>query len=77
MDGIHKVKRVVVAVIGGTVLLIGLLAVFLPFVPAFIIIPAGFAILATQFLWARRWLKKTKRMIREQLPKNGEKRADR
>jgi hypothetical protein len=29
--------------------------------PAFIFIPAGLAILATEFAWAERWLEKVKR----------------
>ena len=38
---------------GGTVLAIGVALLVLPG-PAFIIIPAGLAILATEFVWARR-----------------------
>ena len=48
-------RRVVIAVIGTTVLLIGLVLLVLPG-PAFIVIPSGLAILATEFAWARRWL---------------------
>lgn len=53
-------RRVIVAVVGGTVVLIGVLLGPLPFVPAIVIIPAGLAILATEFIWARRLLKKVK-----------------
>lgn len=53
-------RRVVVAVIGGTVVLLGLLLGPLPFVPAIIIVPLGLAILATEFVWAQRLLKKVK-----------------
>jgi tellurite resistance protein TerC len=52
-----QVKRIIIAAIGFTVLLIGLLLVVLPG-PALIIIPVGLGILATQFVWARRLLKK-------------------
>lgn len=42
-------------VIGGTVLLIGVALLVLPG-PAFIVIPLGLAILATEFRWARNLL---------------------
>ena len=54
-------KRIVVAVIGGTVTLIGIALIVLPG-PAFIVIPIGLSILATEFLWAKRWLNKVRRM---------------
>jgi len=53
-------KRIVVAVAGGTVTLIGIALIVLPG-PAFIVIPIGLSILATEFLWARRFLKKARR----------------
>lgn len=52
-------RQVVVAVIGGTVVLFGIALLVLPG-PAFIVIPAGMAILATEFAWARRVLKRMK-----------------
>jgi tellurite resistance protein TerC len=52
-------KRIVVAVIGGTVTLIGIALLVLPG-PAFIVIPIGLSILATEFVWAKRWLKKAR-----------------
>jgi tellurite resistance protein TerC len=54
-------RRIVIALIGGTVLLIGLAMVVLPG-PALVVIPAGLAILGLEFAWARRWLAK----VREQ-----------
>jgi tellurite resistance protein TerC len=54
-------KRIVVAVIGGTVTLIGIALIVLPG-PAFIVIPIGLAILATEFLWAKRWLRKARKL---------------
>jgi len=56
------IKRVVVAVLGGTILVFGLALLVLPG-PAFLVIPLGLAVLATQFVWARRWLKRTKGMV--------------
>ena len=58
---IRTAKKIVIAVIGGTVTLIGIALIFLPG-PAFIVIPIGLSILATEFLWARRWLQKIRQM---------------
>jgi len=56
-----SVKRLVVTVIGGTILVIGLMLLVLPG-PAFLVIPLGLAVLATEYVWARRWLKRAKNM---------------
>ena len=61
LENIKVVKRVVVSVVGATVLLIGVALLILPG-PAFIVIPVGLAILATEYAWARRWLKKARQM---------------
>jgi len=58
------VRRVVVFILGMSVVIVGLLMVFLPG-PATVVIPAGLAILATEFLWARRWLNYMKRRARD------------
>lgn len=50
-----QAKRAVIAIVGGTVLLIGIALVVLPG-PAFVVIPVGLAILASEFLWARKLL---------------------
>ncbi|QEM70178.1 hypothetical protein FO488_09055 [Geobacter sp. FeAm09] len=50
-----KLKRMVVAVMGITVLVIGIAMIILPG-PAIVVIPAALAILATEFAWARRLL---------------------
>jgi len=52
-------KRIVVAIVGFTVLLLGVVMIVLPG-PAFIIIPLGLAILATEFVWAQKLLTKAK-----------------
>ncbi len=49
-------RRLVVSVMGGTIVLIGIALLVLPG-PAIIVIPVGLAILATEFAWARRWLR--------------------
>ncbi len=65
-------KRVCVAVIGGTVLIIGILMIVLPG-PAIIVIPIGLGILAIEFAWARHWLQK----IRDKMPQSAQKHIDR
>ena len=50
-------RRIVVAVIGSSVLLIGVAMVLLPG-PAIIVIPLGLGILGLEFAWARFWLRK-------------------
>jgi tellurite resistance protein TerC len=50
-------RRLVVAVIGGSVLLIGIAMVVLPG-PAILIVPFGLGILGLEFAWARFWLRK-------------------
>jgi uncharacterized protein (TIGR02611 family) len=62
------VRRIVVAVLGGTVLLFGALLIVLPG-PAFLVIPAGLAILATEFAWARLWLRRARRAVRARMPR--------
>lgn len=49
------IKRIVIAVAGFTVLLIGVAMIVLPG-PAIVVIPAGLAILAVEFAWAKRLL---------------------
>src|SRR5713226_2097728 len=48
----QRIKRIVVTVVGGTVLALGIALIVLPG-PAFIVIPGGLAILAIEFAWAR------------------------
>jgi len=52
-------RRIVVIVVGGTVLLAGLVMVVTPG-PAVVVVPLGLSILAIEFVWARRWLRKLK-----------------
>ncbi|MGH8093545.1 MAG: PGPGW domain-containing protein [Chthoniobacterales bacterium] len=52
-----RVRKLIVAVIGGTVLLFGLALVVLPG-PAVVAVPLGLAILATEFAWARRLIRR-------------------
>ncbi len=50
-------RRIVVAMIGGTILLIGIAMVILPG-PAIIVIPVGLGVLGLEFAFARHWLRK-------------------
>ena len=45
-------RKLAVLVLGGFVLLVGIAMILLPG-PAILVIPAGLAILATEFAWAR------------------------
>lgn len=65
---IRYARRVAVAIIGTTVLMIGIVLLVTPG-PAFVVIPVGLAILATEFAWARHWL----RIIRDSADKGAEK----
>ena len=49
------IRKVLVALMGGTLLLAGVAMLVLPG-PAIVVIPAALAILAIEFVWARRWL---------------------
>jgi uncharacterized protein (TIGR02611 family) len=66
----RSVRRVIIGVIGGTVLLIGLVMVVAPG-PAFLVLPLGLAILALEFLWARLWLRKIKRTAGRLMKRGG------
>ncbi len=65
---IRHAYRIVVLFVGMTVLLIGVALLVLPG-PAIVVIPIGLAILATEFAWARRWL----RIIRRTAEQGAEK----
>jgi hypothetical protein len=60
-NGIRAARRLVVGVIGATVLLGGLALLVLPG-PAFVVIPLGLGILAIEFEWARRWLRRAREL---------------
>lgn len=56
---IRKVKRLIIAVIGFTVLAIGIALIVLPG-PAIVVLPIGLGILASEFVWAKTLLKHAK-----------------
>jgi tellurite resistance protein TerC len=52
-------KRIALTLLGSAVLLVGVAMLVLPG-PAFVVIPAGLAILGLEYGWARAWLARVK-----------------
>jgi len=67
---IGQAKRLIVMVVGFTVLGAGVAMIALPG-PAVVVIPVGLAILATEFIWARKLLGKVKERIERIRKGNG------
>ena len=65
---IKRARKIAVSIVGGTVILFGIALLVLPG-PAVVVIPIGLAILATEYAWARRWL----RIIQESAEKGARK----
>ncbi|MDD2733674.1 MAG: PGPGW domain-containing protein [Desulfuromonadaceae bacterium] len=65
---LKQTKRLIVTIVGVSVLVIGIAMIVLPG-PAIVVIPIGLGILATEFVWARNLLHK----IKERLPKRAPK----
>jgi len=59
---VKQAKHLVVIVIGFTILAIGIAVIVLPG-PAIVVIPGGLALLATEFIWAKRLLVAVKARI--------------
>jgi tellurite resistance protein TerC len=57
LDQLPMVRKIVIGVIGTTILLIGVALIVLPG-PAFVVIPIGLGVLASEFVWARRVLRR-------------------
>jgi len=55
-------RRIVVGVVGTTVLLLGIVMMVTPG-PGLIVIPIGLAILSIEFAWARFWLRRVRQSI--------------
>jgi hypothetical protein len=59
-DAVRAVaKKALIGIVGGIVLLVGVAMIVLPG-PAIVVIPAGLAILATEFEWAHRLKERAK-----------------
>jgi uncharacterized protein (TIGR02611 family) len=55
-------RRIVISVVGATVLVIGVIMIVTPG-PALVLIPVGLAILSIEFAFARSWLKRLREAI--------------
>ena len=55
------IRRTMVAVIGGTILLIGVLLMVLPG-PGLLVILIGLAVLGSEFVWARRMIERGRKL---------------
>ena len=57
-------RKIVVGVIGGTIVLVGVVLLVTPG-PATVVIPIGLLILASEFAWARHVLRRGKRAVQK------------
>lgn len=67
MVSLRGARRIVVSLVGTTVLLVGVAMLVLPG-PGLVVIPIGLAVLSTEFLWARRWLARVQETIERNNP---------
>jgi len=65
---LRKARQLVVAVVGVTVVIIGIIMIFTPG-PAIVVIPLGLGILATEFVWAKTLLHQVKTYIEKKVKK--------
>jgi tellurite resistance protein TerC len=61
---LRTLRRIAVGIIGSTVVAAGLIMIVTPG-PAVVVIPAGLAILAVEFEFARRWLRAARERARQ------------
>jgi uncharacterized protein (TIGR02611 family) len=66
---LQQAKRLIVIVVGSTVLLMGIAMIVLPG-PAILVIPVGLSVLATELVWARKLLSKLKSTFQKGKAKN-------
>ncbi|MFL6515507.1 MAG: PGPGW domain-containing protein [Chthoniobacterales bacterium] len=65
LDQLHPViRRSLVALVGTTIVLIGLLLVFLPG-PGALVILLGLAVLGTEFVWAQRLIRRARELSKQ------------
>ena len=57
LDKMPVIRKLVYSVLGTTILLVGIVMIVLPG-PAFIVIPLGLAVLASEYAWARRIIRR-------------------
>lgn len=68
-------KRIAIAVVGGTMVILGVIMIVTPG-PGLLGIVVGLTILAIEFAWARRWLKRLRVTISNGMANNRAKRAE-
>ncbi len=62
-------RRIAIGIIGATIALLGVVMLLTPG-PGVLFILGGLAVLGMEFAWARLWLRKLKRTMRNNLPGN-------
>lgn len=67
----HNGKRAAISIVGFALLATGIVGIVLPILPGPLLIIAGLAILATEYVWARRALNVAKAKAREARKKAG------
>ena len=72
---VKAARRVVIAIIGVTVLALGVVMIVTPG-PAFVMIPAGLAILSIEFAWARNWLRRLRKVISDRAARGRAERSE-
>jgi uncharacterized protein (TIGR02611 family) len=60
VETIRQARRLIIAVVGGTLVLIGIVMIVTPG-PGWLVILLGLSVLAAEFVWARRLLRRLKR----------------
>ncbi|GLX82822.1 PGPGW domain-containing protein [Thalassotalea eurytherma] len=58
-----KTRKLVISLVGGFLTIIGTLFILVPG-PAFLFLPLGLAVLSLEYPLAKKWLRKTQRMMR-------------
>ena len=61
MWGVRNARKIVVGVVGATIVVLGAVMLLLPG-PGLLPIFVGLTVLAAEFAWARRWLRRARRM---------------
>lgn len=65
LKAVKQAKRLIIIIVGFTVLLVGIAMILLPG-PAVLVIPLGLGILASELVWAKRILNKIKGKFQKQ-----------
>jgi tellurite resistance protein TerC len=69
-------RKIVIGAVGGSIILLGILSEVTP-APSTLLLCLGFAVLANEFVWAKRFLKHAKAFLKKKLPDKHANRIDR